>query len=172
MRRAFSMITAIFVIVIMATVSVLVLSVSGKMVKSTAIQYRHEQAVLLARSYTELAIMAVMNHTRNSTNGCIENIDGVVNGIKPGETPTGSSTDGSGYKVETRIYYLGNGLPCSGTRKLNSSTAIVHNYQDAGASDALAAIIIDVYVRYKDPDAPNPSTAPWITYFRRTLQKI
>jgi len=184
MRNAFSMITAIFIILIMATVAILVLSTSGKIVKESSIQFRKEQAMLLARSYTELAVLAVSNYDRNTSSNCIENIDGVINALTPGASPaTGvSSTNGGGYKVETRIYYLGDGLPCSQSRKLNnstdtsrSSTTITTDYNGTsptGPADALAAIIVDVYVNYKDPDADDPEHSPWITYHRRTLQKI
>ncbi len=175
MRKAFSMITAIFVMLIMATVAAFVLNLSGKMVQETSSLYREEQAALLARSYTELAVMAVMNHDRNATHTCIENIDGVINGLVPGNPPTGSITAGSGYNVMTRIYYIGNGLPCSGSRILNdngaySHTPVTSNYKDAvpSSTDALAAILVDVYIQYKNPDAPTH----WITFRRRTLQKI
>ncbi len=175
MRKAFSLITAIFVMVIMATVAVFILNLSAKMTQETGAQYRQEQAALLARSYTELAVMAVMNHDRNATGTCIENIDGVVNGLIPNGPVTGSTADGSGYEVMTRVYYLGNGLPCSQTRRLtdstnanNSATLITSNYNNNLRSDALAGIVVDVYVRYVTPDAPTH----WITYYRRTLQKI
>jgi len=181
MRNAFSMITAIFVILIMATVAILVMSTSGKIIKETSIQFRKEQAMLLARSYTELAVLAVTNYNRNTSSDCIEDIDGVVNALIPGDSPaTGvSSTNGGGYDVQTRIYYLGNNLPCSNSRKLNdstdtsrSNTVISTDYNDTSSSDAIAGIIVDVYVRYKDPDVSTPSGSPWITYHRRTLQKI
>ena len=169
------MITAIFVIVIMSTVAMLVFSLSGKMVKGTAIQYRTEQAALLARSYTELAVMAVIHHERNATSHCIENIDGNVTDLIPGTNTSGATVDnGGGYSVQTRIYYIGNGLSCSSVRILNPSTPIVTNYNTTLAHDALAAIIVDVYVRYKDPAAAaiNSSSAPWITYHSRRLLKI
>jgi len=191
MRKAFSMITAIFLIVIMATVAILVFNLSGKMIKTTTTQYKTEQAALLARSYTELAVMAITNYNRNVGNDCIENINGVVNGIIPGAAASGSSLDGSGFDVETKIYYIGNNLPCrdSGTnkRKLTdsslSSTTVHASYKQPGASDNLVGVIIDVFVRYKDPDmvdtytttngtAPSATQIPWITYHRRTLQKI
>jgi len=57
MRKAFSMIMAIFIIVLMATVGAFILNISAKSVKSTMLQYKREQAILYARSYTELAIM-------------------------------------------------------------------------------------------------------------------
>jgi len=177
MRKAFSMITAIFVIVIMATLAAFVLNLSGKITQTTAAQYRQEQAALLARSYTELAVLAVINHDRNQTTpSCIEDIDGAVNGLIPGGPVTGNSGGSSGgYKVETRIYYLGDGLPCSETRKLNdstnannSATKLQTDYNNTAASDAIAAILVDVYVSYKNPDSPTHK----ITFHRRTLQKI
>jgi peptidyl-tRNA hydrolase len=51
-RKAFSMITAIFVILMMATVGGFIMNLSGKMVQETASQYRKEQAILYAKSYT------------------------------------------------------------------------------------------------------------------------
>ncbi len=176
MRKAFSMITAIFVMITMATIAAFILNLSGKIVQESSAQYRQEQAALLARSYTELAVMAVINHDRNQTTPtCIENINGAINGLIPDGPVIGSSTGGSGYNIMTRIYYLGNGLPCSQSRKLNdstthSATTIDSDYNNItpAAADALAAIIVDVYVQYKNPDAPNH----WITFYRRTLQKI
>jgi hypothetical protein len=187
MRKAFSMVTALFVIVIMTLIAQLVFSMSGKIVKSTTYQYKQEQAALLARSYTELAIMAVINHERNATTRCVQTINGVVNGIVPG-TVGGSSLDGSGFDVRTTIYYLGNGLNnsnISNANWLNRTMPIVTDYNTTTPSrlDSVAAIIVDVYVRYKDPGAvdsyttyngaaPTANQIQWITYHRRTLQKI
>jgi len=190
MRKAFSMVTAIFVIVIMASVSILVFNLSGKMVKSTTLQYRHEQAAFLARSYTELAVLAVINHERNATTGCTQTISGVVNGLVPDGAVGGSSTAGSGYDVKTYVYYIGNNLPCNNTYWLNHTTSptylpLVTDYNNTTPplADSIAGIIVDVYVRYKDPavvDAykssngtlPTSTQIPWITYHRRSLQKI
>jgi len=182
MRHAFSMVTSIFVIVIMATVAMLVMNTSGKIVKETTIQFKKEQAMLLARSYTELAVLAVTDHNRTIANDCIEDIDGVVNALTPGSAPAAGvrSTNGGGYAVETRIYYIGKNLPCSQARKLNdstdpkrSSTTLTSTaYDDPGKPDAISAIIVDVYVKYKDPASDTPARSPWITYHRRTLQKI
>ncbi len=177
MRNAFSLVTAIFVIVIMATLAAFVFNLAGKTVQETTAQYREEQAALLARSYTELAVMAVINHDRNQTTpSCIEDIDGSVNGLIPGGAVSGNGGGSNGgYQVQTRIYYIGNNLPCSETRKLNdstsainSSTLLVTDYNNTNASDALAAILVDVFVSYQNPDTPNNT----IKYHRRTLQKI
>lgn len=176
MRPAFSMLMAIATVVIVAILSVLVLNLSGRMLKSGVVNYREEQAALLAHSYTELAIMSIINYDRNNSGNCIENVNGVVNNIDPESSAAASgatTANGGGYDVQTRIYYLGNGLPCSGTRIVNTNN-ITTDYSDgnASANGSVSAVIIDVFVRYKDPDATNPTTAPWITYHRRTLQKI
>ena len=76
-RKAFSMLTAIFIIVLMSTVGILVMNLAGKTVDETRAQYQREQSALLAKSYTEYAILAVMSNDRNNTD-CIEDIDGLI----------------------------------------------------------------------------------------------
>ena len=154
-RKAFSMVTAIIVIVLMATVAMLIMNISGKIVKETTTQYRKEQAVLLAKSYTEFAIMAVTANDRGTD--CIENING--------NNVIADDSSGKGYQVDTRISYIGNTATanlstCANTRLL--STAVKTPGSDL-------QVIIDVYVRYKELDN---TSADWITYHRRTLQKI
>lgn len=152
-REAFSMIMALVVIVIMATVASLILNMTGKIIKNTTTQYQKEQAVLLAKSYTELAIMSVMANDRNNTytsgNNCLENISGTV---------------APNYRVRTKIAYIGNDLTgiCSNTRVLNDT-----NITTAGS---VLNIIVDVYVEYQEFD--HPTNPQWIKYHRRTLQKI
>ncbi len=156
-RKAFSLLTAIFLILLMGSVAGFVMSLSGKMVKETTSMYQKEQAVLLAKSYTELAIMTVMSNDRNGTGNCISDITGVVGA-------TGASTNGEGYYVETRIAFIGSATDigsCYGVRQLGNPAA----------ADDLN-IIVDVYVRYKDINSPTPASSPWVTYHRRTLQKI
>jgi len=151
MRSGFSMITAIFVMVIMASVGAFVMNLSGKIVKTTTAQYQHEQAILYAKSYTEFAVMAVTAHDRNASANCVETIKGSIGDI-----------DNGGYTIRTHIAYIG--LPaeianCSGTRRLNAA-AIDPNTP--------LSIIIDAYVDYKDLD----NTTQTFTVHRRTIQKI
>jgi type II secretory pathway pseudopilin PulG len=155
-QKAFSLVTSIFVIVLMATVGILVMNMTAKTVKETTTQYRKEQAVLLAKSYTEFAIMAVTADDR--TAGCIENING--------NNVIANDSNGKGYQVDTRIYYIGKDSTanlttnCAGTRVLDSTV-------NTEGSDL--QIIVDVYVKYKELDNTG---GDWITYHRRTLQKI
>ncbi len=150
MRSAFSMITAIFVLVIMATVGALVMSTSGKIVKTTTAQYQHEQAILYAKSYTEYAIMAVSAHNR--TADCVQTINGTI----------GTPNTGNGYRVRTHISYIGPASQigtCPATRQLSTNVT---------TSSTPLTIIVDAYVDYRDPD----NTAQWRTVHRRTVQKI
>ena len=158
-REAFSLITALFVIVIMASVGGLISNISGKIVEETTTQFQKEQAVLLAKSYTEYAIMAVMANDRNVTGNCVDTLEAVVG-------PAGSSEDGTGYDVRVNIGFIGKAgqiQACANTREFGSP---------ANASPDELNIIVDTYVRYKDLSQADPSTSPWISYHRRTLQKI
>ena len=144
-RKAFSMLTAIIVIVIMASIGAFVMSLSAKMTKSTTAQYQREQAMLLAKSYTEFAIMAVMSN--DVTTHCLDSVTGTALG---------------NYAITTQISYIGNN-----TRIPASCTNILSNAVLTPGSPI--NIIIDVYVSYNEPD--NPSGAR-LTYHKRTLQKL
>jgi type II secretory pathway pseudopilin PulG len=162
-REAFSMVTAIIVIVIMATVAILIMNISGKMVKATTNQYHREQAMLLAKSYTEYAILAVMSNNRNGTGNCLRDIDGDV---KIDESSTVTVANGNGYQIRVRIAYIGESSEVATCK----SAAAVRVLSDTVTTvKTPLSIVVDTYVEYKDPE--NLSGG-WITYHRRTLQKI
>ena len=144
-RKAFSMVTAIFVIVIMASVAAFIMNISGKMVQETTAQYQREQSVLLAKSYTEYAIMAVTANEHNTTN-CLNDINGTWNG----------------YNADVKISYIGYGLHAN-CRTLNNAVT---------NENSPLNIIVDVSIHYKNTDHPLGASAPDITYHRRSLQKI
>jgi len=156
-RRAFSMLTAIFLIVIMSSVAILVMNLSGKIVKETTTQYQKEQAILYAKSYTEYAIMAVMSNNRSAAGGdCIDTITGNINN----GTPADVFDD---YNITVNLSYIGRNI------------AACANWLGAPvpASPDELNIIVDTYVRYRNIDDPRPAAdAAQITYHRRTLQKI
>jgi len=147
MRKAFSMLTAIFIIILMASVAAFIMSLSGQMVKGTTSQFQREQSVLLAKSYTEYAIMAVMANDHNTSN-CLNNITGTYEDI---------------YNIDVNISYIGN-------TNLHDNCRILSNSVDNPKSPL--NIIVDVFVSYKEFDHPDGSSAPDITYHRRSLQKI
>jgi len=161
-RKAFSMITAIFVIVLMASISALIMNVSGKTIKATTLQYQKEQASILARSYTELAIMYVLYYDRNSTVGgdCIETINDHFGDPFP-----------NGYEININLHYIGNGELLNGCTKTLSPIAGTEgtwSNTDSGFYTTVS-LMIDTYISYKDFD--NPSNKD-ITYYRRTIQKL
>ena len=154
-KKAFSMITAIFVIVIMATVSSLIMNVTGKTIKETTQQYQKEQAQLLARSYTELAISRVLNKERNATacfNTFTENF--------------GEKSGFHGYDITVNIRYIGNTTLLAGCSPLYSIQPWADN---TGGFYNTISLVIDTYITYKDFDDPENRN---ITFHRRTLQKL
>ena len=148
MRKAFSMLTAIVIIVLMATVAAFIMNLSGKMVKTTTVQFQREQAVLLAKSYTEYAVMAVTANEHNSTN-CLNTITGSY----------------GNYNVQVDISYIGNNLDGSCDRVFNRDYTV----ETIDTPKSQLNIILDVFVEYPDIDNPNNVN---LTYHRRSLQKI
>ena len=147
MHKAFSMITAIFVILIMATVSMLVMSTSGKIVKTTTSQYQHAQANLYAKSYTEFAVMAVTGHDR--TVNCLQDVNGVIGDINNG-----------GYNIRTHIQYIVSDNERGMCPRINAN--------DIQKLKTPLTLIIDAYVDYQDPDNDEQT----LTVHRRSVQKI
>ncbi len=152
-RRAFSIVTSLFIIVLMATIAMFVMNLSGKIVKSTVVQYQHEQAELYAKSYTEYAILAVTGNDRSIN--CLQTITATI----------GSPITGNGYNIRTHIAYIANGAEvdlsnCDGVRILSSGVT---------AESTPLTIIVDTYVDYIDSEN---TTGPWMTVHRRSVQKI
>lgn len=154
MRKAFSMITAIFVIFLMATVGAFILNLSGKMVQGTVAQFQREQSILLAKSYTEYAIMAVTANEHN-TSRCLNHISGTYDV----------------YNIDVDISYIGNTDPDTGIASLQDHCARELS-TTATTKKSPLNIIVDVFISYKELDHPAGESAPDITYYRRSLQKI
>jgi hypothetical protein len=151
-KPAFSLMTAIFVIMLMSSVGIFVLNLSGKIIKATTTQYQHEQAELYAKSYTEYAVLAVTGNNR--ANNCLETVNATI-----GDDPT----HGNGYRVRTHISYIGPVAEignCATIRQLSTNVT---------TEKTPLTIIIDAYVDFKDPEHTD---GPWMTVHRRTVQKI
>lgn len=144
MRSAFSMITAIFVIVVLATIAILSLNMVASTAQSTMIQYKKEQAEIYAKSYTELAVMAVTEYGRSAQ--CVNNIAG---------------TTADGYAISGTIRYIG------GTG-LNAACARLAGGTTVATDDSIASVVIDMDVSYTDTTiSPNP-----IIFHKRTTKLI
>jgi type II secretory pathway pseudopilin PulG len=164
-KKAFSMVTAIFVIFVMSSVTMLIMNVTGKTVKATTNQYRKEQAQLLARSYTELAIMYVIHYDRSSD--CIESIT----------DPSGNNSNE--YNISINIKYIGNDTLLSGCEKIIDMSGNVGNSptwtETTTGFYTTVSLVIDTFVTYKDDDDPSALASNGdrnITFHRRTLQKL
>ncbi len=154
MRSGFSMIMAIFVIVVMSILGAYVMSYANKSALMTTSQYQHTQAILYAYSYTEYAILAVTGNDR--TKACLETIKGDI-----GNDPE----KGEGYRVLSHISYIANGnevnlSQCDSKQVFSSSVT---------TAKTPLTIIVDTYVKYKDIN--NPS-GPWLSVHRRSINKI
>lgn len=135
--------------IIMSAISAMVFNVANKTVKETVTQYRREQAALLAKGYTEFAIMAVMGNDRNAN--CLNEINGTALGSDP--------SIGDGYSVEVKLsYIIGANLPAAGCDRVLGSVV---------TPETPLQILVDVYIRYLDTD-----TTGMRTYHRRTLQRL
>ena len=163
-REGFSMFVAIATIIVMAALTALVMSLTGKITKETTDQYRREQAILYAKSYTELAIMAA------GANDCLE-------GFKANTTGSYATVKkGQGYRVLVNIKHIGGDTACPTASQLDSGTNILY------APSRGSSILVDVRVMYKDLDEVDAvlsaggtitaSSPPWRTYFRRTIQRL
>ncbi|WP_281950436.1 hypothetical protein [Nitrosophilus kaiyonis] len=142
MRKSFSLITAIIILVIISTLMVVMLSLSTQTAKQTGDIYLKEQVELLAKSATEYAILAIQGH--DNKNSCINSIN-----IK---YPVSTNPQ---YDINVSIYYIGNNLPCDSDHILANNIA---------TSDSNGTVIIDTIVTNLQSDEP-------IRYHRRTIQK-
>ena len=159
-KKAFSLLVAIFVIVILSLIASYIYFTSGAINKEGALQYQQAQARTLARSYTEFAILAISGHKRDATNKCLREIKADI----------GNPAQGLGYRVYVKISYIGSNKYL----QYCNSNDIVASLSDS--QDALFAII-DVYVKYKNSLNFNftnsyANIVHWQTYHKRSIQKI
>ncbi len=143
MRRGFTLLSAIFLMVLVATLMVLAYSLSSQTKKQTGDIYMQEQAQLLARSATEFALLAISGHDNRAD--CIEQIDL--------QYPQGSPI----YDINMTLYYIGNGLPCNTGHMLDNAIA---------TQESNGTVLVDTAISYTDP-----ATGERVRFHRRTIQK-
>ena len=146
MRRGFGIITAIIILVTVATLMTLMMSLSSSSVKTTLDLYLKEQAEILTRSATEYALLAISAH--DNTVNCIKNIN--IN------YPT--SVDPT-HEINVTILYIGNAIP-------NCTNHILANNIDTNESNL--TVIIDTVVSVNQA---NTGISEPIQVHRRTIQK-
>lgn len=150
-KKAFSMVMAIVTIVIMASLTALIMGITGKTIKATTQQYQKEQAALLSRSYTELALLYVSSYDRTGGD-CLENISAHFGPAYP-----------NGYDIEANIHYIGQ------ESSLVGCASAITKLSGVSGFDQTMSIIIDVHVHYRDLDDPLNRN---INFHRRSLQKL
>ena len=141
MRKGFSLLTAIILLVAIATLMALMLSFSSQTAKQTGDIYLKEEAELLAKSATEFALLSISGHDNNTS--CIEHI----NMRYPAANPR--------YDINMTLYYIGNGMPCNLANELADNIA---------TADSNGTVIIDTVVTNTESDEP-------VRFHRRTIQK-
>jgi len=142
-RRGFGLITAIVVMITVATLMTLMMSLSGTSLKTTVDIYLKEQSELLARSATEYALLAISGH--NNSNNCIQNI----NIEYPETNPT--------HEANLTLWYIGNSIP-------NCVGSVL--FDDIDTNESNFTVIIDVVVNVVADGITEP-----IRVHRRTIQK-
>ncbi len=146
MRKGFSLITAIIIMMAVSLLMTMMISLSSSTVKSTTDMYLKEQAAMLARSATEYALLAISGH--DNTQNCIQNI----NMTYPNATsPT--------HEMNVSIIYMGRGIPNCNNNLLDDNIS---------TSDSNLTAIIDVIVSVRKDQ--TGITEP-IRIHRRTIQK-
>ena len=141
MRKAFSLVTAIFLLVLISTLMAIMLSLSSQTLKQTGDIYLQEQAKLLARSATEYALLAISAHKRDANHKCVENIN--------------MHYPNPSFDVNVSIYYIGKNLPCDNSNILDNNIS---------TKESNVTVIVDTFVTSLD-------SLEDIRYHKRTIQK-
>lgn len=149
MRRGFTLIAAIFFVVIASSICMLALSIASTSVKQNSEIYLREQSELVARAATEYAMLAIISNDFSTT--CLGN-----QSENASEDNPISGKFGDLFTFKVYVKYFGDmGDACE-----NKDAVIVK-----GANQG--TIMLDVFVSSKPGKASNP-----INFHKRTLQKL
>ncbi len=149
MRRGFTLIAAIFFVVIASSICMLALSIASTSVKQNSEIYLREQSELVARAATEYAMLAIISNDFSTT--CLGNQSENASEDNP---IAGEFGDLFTFKVYVK-YFGDMGDACK-----NKDAVIVK-----GANQG--TIMLDVFVSSKPGKVSNP-----INFHKRTLQKL
>lgn len=149
MRRGFTLIAAIFFVVIASSICMLALSIASTSVKQNSEIYLREQSELVARAATEYAMLAIISNDFSTT--CLGN-----QSENASEDNPISGEFGDLFTFKVYVKYFGDmGDACK-----NKDAVIVK-----GANQG--TIMLDAFVSSKPGKASNP-----INFHKRTLQKL
>ena len=175
-KRGFALIAAIFFIILVATVAVTSLSTASMTARDTINAHAREQALLLAQSATEFAVMAMQGHIYRDTTVAVPQFNAAGNPILDPATGNQVTADVTGdnclehidltypgFAITVDLYYMDNALGCSAANNISPGTPIAVNPVTLAGGTHMA--LVDVTVRSTTGDLPP------IVYNRRTLQK-
>lgn len=160
MRRAFSLIVAIFFVVLVSGIALISLDLSSTNLRQTTSTYLYEQAELLAQGATEHAVARLLRSDFSA--GCPDPI-GAGYGFDGNFAPP----DGVGkiFDIRVRYKFFGNIGACTGTALTTK--------------ESQGSVIIDVWVKFNPnqtlnaDDEENDEAANFpVTFHKRTLQKL
>lgn len=158
MKKGFSLVAAIFFIILVATTAITALSIAAMTARDVNNIRSKEQALLLAQSATEFAVMAMQAHNypnpaspAGAGTNCLDTINLTY--------PTAADPE---YNIVVQLYYLDPNLGCTNSI---SSTAFLNSSGTAVANNVITTHMALVDVTVTSTDLPR------ITYNRRTLQK-
>ncbi len=126
-KRGFGIITAIVLLVLIATVGAMIISIATMNSKKATDDYLRVQAEMLARSATEFAVMRIQGFDRGGGN-CLETV----------------TIDANPFTAKATINYLFNAATA---KDLNCTNKLASDVQDP---DLNGMAIIDVVVTTKD----------------------
>ena len=147
MRRGFTLIAAIFFVVIASSICMLALSIASTSVKQNSEIYLREQSELVARAATEYAMLAIISNDFSTT--CLGN-----QSENASEDNPISGEFGDLFTFKVFVKYFGDMGICSGDAMAATGTN-------------QGTIMLDVFVSSKPGKASNP-----INFHKRTLQKL
>lgn len=153
-RPGFSMIVAIFVVLIVAWLAAQVLHVASNESKGTGDRYLRYQAELLADSATDYAVMRIGDYNESVGNNCLEDINITVNDASTPPVPM--------YDIGMTIYYSYKGAAPANCSAKNVLSPV------ATGTGLDSMVLIDTTVTARE--ASNLSTEP-IRVHRRSWQK-
>lgn len=149
MKRGFTLIAAIFFVVIASSICMLALSIATTSVKQNSEIYLREQSELVARAATEYAILSIISN--DFSVNCLGNESKEASDDKPIKGEFGEL-----FTFKVYVKYFGDmGEACK------DKEAVIVKGPNQGT------VLLDVFVSSKGKKATNP-----INFHKRTLQKL
>lgn len=143
-KRGFGIITAIVLLVLIATVGAMIISIAVMNSKKATDDYLRVQAEMLARSATEFAVMRIQGFNRTTNSNCLETV----------------TITADPFTAKATINYL---FDATTAGALDCNNELAANVTDP---DLNGMAMIDVVVTTKDGTTTEP-----IRIHKRTLQK-